>query len=83
VAGAETRNRNTCEELARFLPVVGKEEVKLEDAFRMICVAMHDVTLMSMLRTPGSGSLRQVREPPRKGREKQGNNEQYARDDAW
>lgn len=83
MARAETRSRTICEEWTRFLPVVGKGEVRLEDAFRMLCVAMHDVTLMSVLRTPGSGSIRQVREPPRKGREKQGNNEQYARDDAW
>ena len=66
--------------LALPLSVGGKELGRLDDALRMLHVAMRNISFVAVLRNRRGGSLILVRETPQKERKKQRSNEQYARD---
>lgn len=51
VAWADTDSRAIRKVLALSLTVGGKGKARLKDAFRVVCVVMHDVTLVRVLRT--------------------------------
>lgn len=83
MARADTKSIAICEGSATFLPVGGKCLGVLDCAIWMFQVAMHKVSLVTVLSDRRGRSLILARENPKRGRKKQRSNEHYAKDLRW